>query len=50
MNPTIIKTARSLRHIAALAVLATLAACSGGAPTQEQPVTQAPPVAGAGPV
>jgi Concanavalin A-like lectin/glucanases superfamily len=45
MNPTIIKTARSMRHFAALALLATLAACSGGAPTQEQPVTQAPPVA-----
>ncbi len=45
MNPIIMNTARSLRHFAALAILATLAACSGGAPTQEQPVTQAPPVA-----
>ena len=41
----IFKSAIALRRYAALAVLATLAACSGGAPTQEQPVTQAPPVA-----
>ena len=45
MKLTIMNTARSLRHFAALALLATLVACSGGAPTQEQPVTQAPPVA-----
>ena len=44
MNSIIVKSARALRHYAALAVLATLAACSGGAPTQEQPVTQSPPV------
>lgn len=45
MNSILAKGARALRHYAALAVLATLAACSGGAPTQEQPITQAPPVA-----
>ena len=39
-NPTLL-----LRHaVAALALLA-LAACSGGAPTAEQPITQAAPVA-----
>jgi len=45
MKLHITDTARSLRHFAALAVLATLAACSSGTPTTEQPVTQAPPVA-----
>ncbi|MCU0757965.1 MAG: LamG domain-containing protein [Steroidobacteraceae bacterium] len=46
MNSIIVKGALALRRYATLAVLATLAACSGGgAPTQEQPVTQAPPVA-----
>lgn len=43
MSRNIIKT--SLRNFAALGMLAVLAACSGGAPTQEQPVTVAPPVA-----
>jgi len=45
MNSIIVKGALALRRHAVLAFLATLAACSGGAPTQEQPVTQAPPVA-----
>jgi hypothetical protein len=40
------RTAFALRHFAVIATLAVLAACSGGgAPTAEQPVLQAPPVA-----
>ncbi|MCP5328295.1 MAG: LamG domain-containing protein [Steroidobacteraceae bacterium] len=45
MNSIIVKSARALRHGAVLVALATLAACSGGAPTEDRPVTQAPPVA-----
>ena len=42
---SISRTAFALRQFAALASIALLAACSGGAPTAEQPVTQAPTVA-----
>jgi mono/diheme cytochrome c family protein len=46
MKLTILKSATALPRIAMALALATLAACSGGgAPTQETPVTVAPPVA-----
>lgn len=45
MKLSIAVTARSLRQFAAIAALGLLAACSGGAPTQQQPITQVATVA-----
>jgi mono/diheme cytochrome c family protein len=45
MDLTISNIATALRSGAALALLALISACSGGAPTQEQAVTVPPPVA-----